>query len=300
MKKLKHLVIPEVKPGTVAAIEGIGDFVSKAFGGKKEEITSDKIQELIESKQNPNALTQFAQEYLNKTLLNQKWVDANLKTGDKSAVTCRAAFINGKPESNPEKLVACLKGMQQVANHVLKVLDANTKLRQSLCKTLMSPHSPQQADDLYLKNKDKLISWPADYYLKHGGKNVQFAVGQNPADKETGFPVNRGKDDGTSFENYYSNNAPSGCTVAAPTYESAQKYASCILELAGMIKQSRELAVKNRIPYWEFYAGDYNELRYGDEIFDTIFTSQANHAIFPLQSVDAIATELVTMMLRAI
>lgn len=304
MKNFKHLTLAEdtsLKEGSVIAVEGIGDFIGKIFGGTaKKALTPQQYDALM--KTDSAGFPAQLQTVLEKSLLNPTWVGKNLKLGEKNAYPSKIAFINGKNEPNPEKLVAVLQEMFAAAQHTLKVLDPNIKLRQQLCKQMMSLNGNiEKADALYEQYKSKLVENPAEYYLAHGGKNIKEAVGQNPAAKVLGFPVLEIGDGYHVFESYYaSSHVPQDCALIGPTNQTAKQYAELILKVMTIWRGAEAALKTSNVPYWDASDLDYNELRYGDEIFAHIFVGQHDVPNDAMASVSYISYGLLSEMLKAI
>lgn len=303
MIKLKHLTIGEstrLQEGQVIAVEGLGDWIGKIFGGSaKKALTPEQLKALFSDR---NGFPAQLQTVLNKSLLDQNWVRKNLKLEEKNAYPSKIAFINGKNEPNPEKLAAMLQEMFAAAQHVLKVLGPNIKLRKQLCKEMNAlGEDSEKADELYEKNKPNLPEIAAVYYLEHGGKNINAAVGQNPASHAIGFPVLTIGNGHQAFEGYYaSSNVPDGCAIIGPTPATAKQYAETILKVMGIWRAAEAAVKESDLPYWDTSTLDYNELRYGDEIFNNIFVGQHDRPNDPMISVSIVAYQLLKDMLSTI
>lgn len=296
MSKFIRILETTQNNGPRPTMEGFMDSVKSLFAGRKK-LNEKEVDAILSGK-----LHEEVSKYLAGTLDDPEWVKKNLPENEAGVSPSKIAFIQGKNESNPVKLLNSLDTAYRTAEHALSILSANIKLRQELCKKLRSlrgPSAEDQADALYEANRSKLIPNVSEYYLKHGGRDVPGIIGSNPSANLKGWPVQVTARGSFDFSGYF-DDAPDNCVVDNPSQRTVKAYVSSIKALTDIIARSSIVIEKNTIPYWEVLPLDYDELKYGDQILEDITVGQRDVPTDPMLYVRFCAIQLLKDMLKAI
>lgn len=278
--------------------ESIIQTLRDLFKPKKRKLTNEELSSLNGAK-----FRETVTKYIKETLEDQKWRENHL-TKESSLSPSYIAFIAGRQESDPVKLLKSLKEASSLATDVLNKFSENTKFRQKLCKELDSLKGidediAKKADEIYLTNKSKLITNLASIYKNNGGRKIN-CIG---FDKDNTFPYqekNIGGKDRIVFQGYFNKPKTASYKIAGPNQSNINEYIKIIYELMDMIEDNNKKLKLNYIPYWDGSPLDYDLLHYGDEIYDSIYTSQSDYAREPAEVIRFMMSELLVDMIKAI
>lgn len=269
---------------TVSTNEGLFDFLSKFK--KHKPLTDEDYDTIVKGDLSSNV-----KAYLDKTVLDQKWVDKNLN--EEGFHPSKFSFVDGVNQPDLSKVVDHLEAMYKCAQDVTAKLKANTALRQKLCKQILSFSESDLADksqELYETHQKQLHVNLISIWSKAGGKNIKGLVASSNNAK---WPA------ADSFVWLDLQSAPKDCKFAKPVKSDVKSYVSTIDKLVSIIEASSKSIQENTIPYWDTVNFD-EEPSSIDEIQQEIFSGQNGTAVDPLLGVRYLAGELLKEALKAI
>lgn len=215
---------------------------------------------------------------LNQTVFNKTWCEKSIKNKTSVHVS-EYAFVDSRPVSDPMKVVECMTGsMFKGAKEALDKLSDNTKLRFELIKKVNSARDGEEADEIYEQNKSKLEIKPAQVYIARGGKKYPSVT----ASEMITWPyVTYKNSKNVEFCTGIYNNREKN-QLDQLTVQEAANWGRALLQLLAVADSAQQLYRANYVPYWEDCKHEYDDLRYGDEIFEYIFSGQNGYQWDPM------------------
>ncbi len=257
--------------------------------------STDKVLQQIFSGNDNTQKLRRAKELLDKTVNDKSWVS---KTISKKTSTHNSQYmwIDAKAEPSVSKVVSLLCGpMYDRADDVLLKLKSNTKLRLELIKKIESLNSAEQVDDLFKSNEKELGGDLVSLYKQNGGKNCSVIS----SIKKHEWPVEvypfTNKEEFCEVISYHGKSP-----IEPLTENNCNVFGTSVLELIKTAIAAEKLYDENNIPYWEACPFDYDELKYSDEIFETIYTSQSPYQASPVRAIEVACLKLAEELLKVV
>lgn len=257
------------------------DYLTGSMYGLLSQKNAKRIVSEAMSSKNYAARKKAVEALLNQTVFNKAWCEKSIK--NKTSVhENEYAFIEGRPVSDPVKLAECMTGpMFKGAKEAIDKLSDNTKLRFELIKKVNSAPDAEAADEIYEQNKSKLVADSAQAYIDRGGKSYSSVT----ADNMVTWPY-------ITYKNSKSVEFCSGIyndkeknQLDQLTVQEAANWGRAVLQLLAVADSAHQLYRANYVPYWEDCKHEYDDLRYGDEIFEYIFSGQNGYQWDPMLGV---------------
>jgi hypothetical protein len=219
---------------------------------------------------------------LRNTYDNPGWVEKNLDDKAERLHIPALAYANvdGKMITNPREMVKVARGMLNFVKTVAQREKPHTELRIKLCDEAEHIFDNDELDELWEKNASQLKQSPVDRVhqwqkspvpaLGYGGKYPWPIDFNNPKLKEF---------------SHYARTHTTG-ELEAPIKASAKEFAESIRELLTIAQEAEKIWKDNHIPYWDGLQEEisYDDLEYGDEIFNQMFSSQRQCEVSDLAS----------------
>lgn len=256
------------------ACEGFVDAMKSLFSKKNKQ--EERAQALSKDRYRaPTILMKELDKDLKVTYLNQAWVEKNLPEQSDSIKVPGLEFANvgGETLSSPPDILDIAKKMFDVVKAVSQAEQPYIQLRKRLIDKAVKIKSNEELDQLWLDNQEQLKYTAVDR-AKQRYKNSMPALGY---DKTNPFPVSK--------EDYWTwAGTRTAGTFTTPTKATAAKYAEALDGLMDIFRECEDIFQRDYIPYWDILddAIEYDDLKYGEEIFSHLFSSQDEHNSFDL------------------
>lgn len=269
---MKVLTIPEESDFNLGhydvACEGFVDVLKSMFSGER---SRKKMVAKIKNTKWPLALRDLDENLkwtLSATYQNPHWIKENLPEKSTTIQVPSLVYANasGKELTHPSEILKIAQSMVVVFKNIIRVEKPFIELRVKLMNQMnkASGNREEAADKLWLENKNVLMTTSATRYLKQDKKDHP-ALGRNSrTDGEWPVPF-KGSDDG-GFSATGPRFKTSG-SIEAPSQDNAQEYAVAIRSIVDMIREVLILSQECYIDDLEGFDINYNELKYGDDIF---------------------------------
>lgn len=289
------LKILSIYPDATIAMEGFIEDVVKYLTGNMYGLLNEKTANRIVNEafhgNDYSMILKRVSAIIDQVVLNPKWI-AKSVSKKVTQIESEHTWIDGKVVTDPIKLLHCMGEMLKGAKEALAKAEDNTKLRLELIGKIKNMHKAEDADALYEQHKAALAINPANLYKKRGGKAYSCI-----SDQVDIWPVvNTPK--GSYYSSAIGSNKNNKLDLA--TEKTAALYGKAVIDLIHIATEAKDLFQKNRIPYWEFCPLEYDELRYGDEIFDQIYSAQDSYQATPMFTLYGDAMTFAKTLLKSI
>lgn len=270
------LKILSIYPDATVAMEGfIEDVVNYLTGnlyGLLDEKTANRIVDEAFQGNDMDAVLKRVGAIVDQVVLNPKWIAKSVPK-KVNQLSSEFTWINGSEVTDPLKILHCFGEMLKGAKEAIDKTADNTKLRMELIAKIKSTRKAEDADALYEKHKAALNIDPANLYLKNGGKIYSCVT-----DKAKVWPV-VSTPKGAYW--YTSVGSKKKNKLNLATVQTTASYGKAVIDLIKIAKEARDLYRENLIPDGESCPLDYNDLKYGDGVFDQIYSSQEPYQVYP-------------------
>lgn len=286
---MKQLVIPEqhdINLGTYGpACEGFVDLIKSLFFKSK-----DNRKEKIEKIKNHRwpRFTMIKKELesdLKSTYDNPQWVEKNL-VGNSGIVKIPAlmfANVDGKLITKPEELAKIAQGMFSVIKEIVQQEKPYIELRHKLVDKIEKETDPAKVDQIWLDHEKQLSTTAADRVRNK--KKAYPAFGFDT--KKRSWPVDLSVASGRGayeFSAYPGKQGETDGSFEVPTTHSAKHYAEAIRTILDICCELADIEQNTYIAYWDCLAVEYDDLKYGDDIFGYLCSSQGGWEVSDLAS----------------
>ncbi|BAW19267.1 hypothetical protein [Ralstonia phage RP31] len=280
---MKILSIPsqfDIDAGSYGpACEGFIDAIKKIFVKKTPE--EERVEMLNNSKyHNSSLLSKDLENDLRRTYDNPDWVKKNLVDGSGTikVAVLKYANVNGKALTRPRDIAYAARGMLDAVKAIVSREKPFTELRRKLTKQAQEIKD-NAALDKFWEAHAKQLAGSAVGRTQQQCKKPLPALGY---DNQYTWPFNfknLNHEEFTVFPRVETDGE-----IIAPDEHNAKEFADAIRDLMSIIAEADKIASDNYIAYWDAVADgiEYDELKYGDEIFNNLFTGQGGYEVSDL------------------
>lgn len=219
---------------------------------------------------------------LRSTYENAGWVEKNL-TDEKETVEVTAlehANLKGKALTDPREIVKAARAMMEVVHAIAAREQPHIELRRKLIARAVHIKDNAELDQLWVDNA-KQLEQTAVERTRQQYKQALPALGCD--EKTHTWPLDYlDKRHSIEFTQFFG--VKTSGKIEAPTRTSAREYADAVRQLMEIVVEAEKIAKDTYIPYWDSLdnAIEYDRLKYGDEIFGWLFSSQTANNVSDL------------------
>lgn len=281
---MKQLTIPEQHDIDIGqygpACEGFIDTIKKLFI-KNSDPTKDRVEFIKRSKSmHVGHVESYLEKDLSSTYDNPAWVSKQLENNS-GFITIPALSIanNGhKALTTPQDIIKVARAMFDVVKGIAQVEKPFFEHRKHLVSQIKNVTDAAKVDAFWLEHAKELSGTPVERFLKKNKKHFpSFGCAD---DGKYAWPVNYSNPKETSFTLY--GHIKTDGKFEAPTPQNAKIFANTIRELLDIAVKLYEISSTSYVPYWDILSAEYDDLKYGDEIYDYLCSSQSNWEISDL------------------
>lgn len=267
---MKQLVIPEQHDIDIGpygpACEGFIDTVKDLIFKNP---IKDRVTNLKSDKFGYSKICDELDKDLQSTYDNPGWIKKNLpeSSGVADISALKIANANQKQITTPAELVKVANGMLSVIKEIAQREKPFIDYRRKLYKEIEKIKDAATVDAIWLKNEKQLKQTGAERAYQKYKKPIPALGGP-----VNGWPFRSdGKNSHGFSELFYKTEG----TFELPSAANAKNYANAIRALADIAEELDAIGMETRIPYWDGLAVEYDDLKYGDEIYSKITTGQS-------------------------
>lgn len=262
------------------ACEGFIDSF-KALFGKKKKGPFDENLKAVKGTQGYGVLVHKLEDDLRLTYDNSTWVNKEF-AGASGLIQVKAlagANVDGKPITAPSEIMKVAQSMFVVVKDTFHRELPFIQKRKKLVEQIAQKKDPAYADQVWLDNQEWLKPTAADRF-KQKYKGHLPALSNSP--KEDGeWPISDKQKWNHVFSNAYPDHKTDGM-FEAPSVKNAKAFADTIRGLVKMLIELNKMAAESRLPHWEFLEVEWDDLKYGPEIFDRIASADGWYEVSDL------------------
>lgn len=264
------------------ACEGFVDTIKKLFAKKSKQ---QARAELLH-KDSWNAAQKLSRDLegdLRSTYDNPDWVKKNLGEAQETihVAGLTQANVFGKALTNPQAIAKVAGEMLATVKTIAHTEKPHTELRKRLCKQAEGIKNNGELDKFWEAHAKELNESPVDRARK-AFKRPAPAFGCD--DRSCTFPINFADPKDFSFTTY--GRVKTTGELEAPNQHNAKAFADALRALMAVALEADKIRDENYIPYWDSVADEieYDNLKHGDDIFRSLFSSQDDNNVSDLAS----------------